>query len=356
MKPRFVIKTHKRIDRFGYFSLLVTRCLPDAYPTDSSAVAGRLTKLLEGTKDGIKVAAKFAVFMAQRFGFLSVDMRKPWRGDVLAGTQSYLNRQGSTDPSAYFDLTRIEKLLYCKYLLEADGAVVLDIAEKIGRDGEVRLTEMRATIDETFRSIVERYKDLEPMLHERFRLQELLRRMQVGQYDQGEVDHKIIPHMGFLEDLGLLCREAVADSDEVTWKGTRVNEVGAHQVILREIPNIEALERIIEEGRSMVSSATVLGLRFREYDRDRDSTTLEDVVLDCYQRMRDSTTGMVQMEALCDLAEAIMIVENAIAVAGQDVERTLLAYQKNHPYTLSFQVGFGGKDTLVVIREIKQKV
>ena len=355
MEPRLVIKTHKRIDRFGYFSLLVARCLPDVYPTDSRAVAGRLIELLEGTRDGIKVAAKFAVFMAQRFGFLSDDMRRPWRGVVLAGMQSYLNREDSTDPSVYFDLASIEKLLYCKYLFEADGAVVLGVAERIARDGEVRLSEMRATIDETFRSIYRTYKELEPMLHLRVRLQERLRRVQAGQYDQAEVDHKIMPHLGFMEDLGLVGRKAAADADEVIWTGNRINEVGAHQVILREIPNIEALERIIEEGRSMISSATVLGLRFRGYNRDGDKAILESVVLDCYRRMRDRTTGMLQMEALCDLAGAIMMIEHAIAVAGQDIERTLLAYQKNHPYTLSFQVGFGGKDTLVVIRDSERK-
>ena len=138
MEPRLIIKTHSEVSKPGLFSILISKC---SYADKSSypeVVSKRLYELYEENGQPFnKLAAKFVVIMAQRFGFLRKNMIWDWRGYVIHGALQYLNKAENENINLFLELTKLEKIIYLKYYLETDGAVILQLAKRIKEYNEI---------------------------------------------------------------------------------------------------------------------------------------------------------------------------------------------------------------------------
>ena len=115
MEPRLIIKTHSEVSKPGLFSILISKC---SYADKSSypeVVSKRLYELYEENGQPFnKLAAKFVVIMAQRFGFLRENMIWGWRGHVINGVLQYLNKTENENINLFLELTKLEKIIYLK--------------------------------------------------------------------------------------------------------------------------------------------------------------------------------------------------------------------------------------------------
>jgi hypothetical protein len=159
MEIRLQLKTHYQIAKPGIFSVLLSKCTSPSQSNYQEVISERLANIGFKKIALNKESAKFAVAMAQSFGFITSNMFWGWRGHAINILLEDTQREKIDD---FLDLTAAEKILFLKYYLEADGATILEICKKLSSKGKISRNELLSTdfIDQIFINIWETYRQL----------------------------------------------------------------------------------------------------------------------------------------------------------------------------------------------------
>ena len=140
MDPRFILRTHTGSLKPGNYSILISNCTSPDRRSSPESVARNLGIMLENnSKSSI---AKFTVNNAsgknRGFGFLLDNMLWTWKGHVINTALSVLKKVELEDTEPFLgELTLLERVLYLRYYLETEGALLLKLAHIIKNNKQI---------------------------------------------------------------------------------------------------------------------------------------------------------------------------------------------------------------------------
>jgi len=349
MEPRFLIKTHAQVCAPGIFSILICKCTyPDksAYP---DVVAGRLADIYKRQSRAFKAAAKFAVLMALRFGFLRDNMTWTWKGQVLNAVLQKVGKAANDDIESFeTDYSLPERLAFLRYYLETEGAIILQIAKRVAERGELKKKDLFQEIRSIFEEIYEGYLALHASSRGRKDLKDKVRRIKADSYNEGTLPHKVIPHIQPLVYLGVL--ERCGNGEEV-YRPVSLGELSTVEVLVQELKDFRVMETRFSSSDYFAVVSRLTSPNAVRYQESAHSLMLRNSLILGYSYMRSPTTGMVSIDSLLDWSCIDMLADHNIEVTRAQVQSYLDGQYKNCPSSLRFHVDYRGKPAYVILDE-----
>lgn len=351
-EPRLIIKTHSEVSKPGLFSIIISKC---SYADKSSypeVVSKRLYELYEENGQPFnKLAAKFVVIMAQRFGFLRENMIWDWRGHVINGMLQYLNKAENNDVDSFLELTKLEKIIYLKYYLETDGAVILQLAKRIQENGEVSKNELSQIIHLLFREIYEGYTELTNNFQKRIELKERIKKIpKEKSYDQNTVHHKVKPHIYALINLGILSSPEIRNGDEI-YKSVVYNKASAIELILQELKDFQTMEKRFANYEYFRIISKILNMESTNFIVEMHSNIFRKTILTGYSLLKENVTQMAHIDALVDWCCAKMLAEDNILIGQHSVCNFIEQMYREKPQSVRYHVDYRGRKSYVILSE-----
>lgn len=355
MKPRLILKTHSGVRRPGIFSVLVARCSSPTQPTDEETITRRLAAAfqnlsrdeLKGATLGERGAAFHAVWMArpQQLGLLTSNLFWAWRGHVV---RILTPCDAEADARAYLPLSRPEQIIYLKYYLEGDGAILIALARELIARGSLSEKELVHSdlLERVLKAIWDQYLNLSTNITERV---ELRHRIQRENYDPTTRRHKTYPHLVPLEDMGLLARHEADDGDTFT---AVVNDNRTPlQSLVEGFPTISDLETAITQGDHTTVIAEVMCKRYRQFSDQDDRHILMRTSLENYRKLRASGAPIYPLDAITDATYAQMLADRAVLVNRRHIDKLFRDLQAKHPQQVRFHVDRFGLPAYVIVAD-----
>jgi len=353
VEPRFIIKTHTEALRPGNYSVLIAKCtFPDkgAYP---ETVEKRLTQFFP-SKKGKEVSsiARYTVLTAtsknRGFGFLLDNMIWSWKGQVINTVLYYLGKKDSSDSSAFRDLADIESICYLRFFLETEGAIILKLAERFCKTGELSYEYLKDNIQDVFKEIYQEYIDIAPDFRARSRIKETFGEMKSKRYAEDTLPHKIKPHLQALADLRILSNEET--NGEFVFSPVSVGTTSSFSIIHSRLKNIQNMENMFLNHDYFPLIAEIYSLTPARYTENH-SDLLRETISYGYNVMRNGITRMADIDALIDWSCIKMLSEHNILIERQDVEDLFNRIRKEHPSNIQYHVDGKGRVAYLVFTE-----
>jgi hypothetical protein len=343
MEPRVIIKTHTGALRPGNFSILIGKC---TYPDKSAYPEAVIKRLQEWIKE--KSVAKFTVLLSttknRGFGFLRDNMIWSWKGYVINTVLSYIGKKESNDLDVFYELSLIEKICYLRYFLETEGAIILKLAERFQKMGEVSYSYLKNNIQDIFKEIFEEYMDIATDFRSRIKIREIYNSIKTKErYDESTLPHKIKPHLQALEDLGIIKKKN--DGEIYISVGESIS------VIINNFSNIQNMENIFDKYEYFSLIAKIYNLSYISYSYEAHNELLKETFSYGYQVMHDRATGMADIDALIDWCCIKMLSENNILIKKEDVEDFLNKIRTYHPSKIRYHLNGKGKISYLILSE-----
>jgi len=351
MEPRLIIKTHSEVSKPGLFSILISKC---SYADKSSypeVVSKRLYELYgENGQPFNKLAAKFVVIMAQRFGFLRKNMIWDWRGHVIHGALQYLNKAENENINLFLELTKLEKIIYLKYYLETDGAVILQLAKRIKEYNEINRDGLSKSIHLLFREIYEGYIAMSSNFQKRIELKERLKKIPQKGYDQKTVQHKVRPHIYPLIYLGILSNPEIKNGNEI-YKAAGYNKLSTIELLLQELNDFQIMEKRFDDYEYFSIISKVLNLKSINFSVELHSNILRKTIIKGYSLLKENVTRMAYIDALVDWCCAKMLSEDNILISNQSICNFIEQIWRERPQSVRYHVDYRGRKSYVILSE-----
>jgi hypothetical protein len=353
VEPRFIIKTHTEALRPGNYSALIAKCtFPDkgAYPEN---VEKRLTQLFP-SKKGKEVSsiARYTVLTStsknRGFGFLLDNMVWSWKGQVVNTVLHYLGKKDSDDSSAFSDLATIEDICYLRFFLETEGAIILKLAERFCKTGELSYKYLKDNIQDVFKEIYQEYIDIAPDFRTRIRIKETLRQMKAERYDETTLPHKIRPHLQALTDLRILSKEE--KNGEIIFSPLRVGTTSSLAIIHSRLKSIQNMENMFLNYDYFPLIAEIYHLTPAPYSENQRDL-LRDTISYGYNVMRNGITRMADIDALVEWSCIKMLSEHNVLVERRHIEDYFSRIRKEYPSRIQYHVDGKGRVAYLVINE-----
>ena len=350
MQARFIAKTHTEALRPGNYSILIAKCTyPDqgAYPEQ---VEKRLTEIISS-----KSVAKFTVLTAtsknRGFGFLRDNMIWSWKGYVIYTALKFLNKVSIEDPNVFFDLSRLEQVMFLRFFLETEGAMILKLAERAIQTGYIAYSFLKTDIQNIFAEIYNGYLDIAPDFRTRTRLRESQNQLKARneKYGSGTIAHKVKPHLQALVDLGVLELESI-DKDEV-YRMLDYNNVRPLEKFHEAIGNFSNLEEIVLKDEYYRVIAEAVNLNPVAYTRPIHEDLLKQSLIYGYVEMRNGVTGMADIESLMTWSRIHLLSEEKILASRSDIERFFGEMRREDPSSIRYHVDGKGNIAYMIISD-----
>ena len=351
-EPRLIIKTHSEVSKPGIFSIVISKCSYADKSSHPEIVSKRLYELYEENGQPFnKLAAKFVVIMAQRFGFLRENMIWDWRGHVINGALQYLNKAENENIDLFLELTKLEKIIYLKYYLETDGAVILQLAKRIKEYNEISRGDLSKSIHLLFREIYEGYIAISSNFQKRIELKERLKKIpkQKG-YDQKTVQHKVRAHIYPLIDLGILSNPEIKNGDEI-YKAAGHNKLSTIELLLQELNDFQMMEKRFDNYEYFQIMSKVLNLKSINFSVELHSNILRKTIIKGYFLLKENVTQMAYIDALVDWCCAKMLSEDNILIGKQSVCDFIEQTRRERPQSVRYHVDYRGRKSYVILSE-----
>ena len=231
-----------------------------------------------------------------------------WKGHVISMLTS---RGPDADTSSFLDLSLAEQLIYLKYYLEGDGAILIALArELVSRGGLTEDDLVRSDLlEQSLRSIWTAYSDLSTSITERVRLRERLRRQR---YDATTRRHKTYPHLLPLEDIGLLVRVRTNGRDE--FAPSVYDGRTPLQTIVDAFPTIGDMENSLDDNQHSSILADAIVPEHRPFSQQSDFNMLIQNTVECYQTMSRTGAMICPIDAISDVCFARMLSQQQVLV------------------------------------------
>ncbi len=346
MQPRFLIKTHGQVRNPRIFSLLVTSCTYPDRALRPERVAACLSDAVSHTGKPFRAAARFAVLMAKDLGFLNSNMAWAPNGYVL---HTVLAKCGKTEQQtkSVLDLpyTPHERIAFLRYYLEADGAILWAIMKRVDECDALPLNELSATLQDIVVDLYRQHLNQMHMSRHRERIKREASRLSMDRWSKGTIPHKMWPHVQPLIDLGILDL-----SESRALRSTNgVNGPVVHSFI-KQLDSLSVLETNFNQYRFFEIIANHLGTNSIPIDIELHGDELEQSLTEGYATMKNHTTGMVYVNALCDWVCIDLLASNAIVMERNDVRNYLRQIYRRQSGRIRFEVDFRGQPAFVVFQ------
>ena len=283
--------------------------------------------------------------MAQSMEFLTQNLFWDQKGYVVHLLTNAKSRPPGDD---YLNLSTVEKLIYLKYYLEADGGVILGLCKSLLERGELTRTELLSTplIDEIFIDVWESYRLLSTDLRQKVALREKVRKIRTNPYTRKTRIHKALAHVEPLVDLGLAVRNQTKTEVSFTpKKGMRSSPVAVLVECLGDIPN---LERLFSEDKQFLISSDIYELSCQPFSQAQLSEQLRELILKTYSLLQTSPSGLVPIFVISDVACSKMLADHRVLPGPDCIRDELEKMKRECPSDVHFHVDMHGRKDFVV--------
>lgn len=367
MEPRFIIKTHTRSLRPGNFSILISKCTYPDRSLPSETVSKRLAeflKILYKNNKETKLAQKEPTYrsvsantllVAQKryFGFLQDNMIWSWKGHVINAVLSCLGKDKILEDSVkcFFDLNKMEEILYLRYFLETDGALILEIAKKINEKGQISHSQLAQNIQDIFDKIDGEYSDIAIDFREKIRIKqrfkERRKQMKGERYEPSTLPHKVKPIIEALEDMGILVIKK--NKDEEFYESKTCNGISAIKSIVQELQNVQTMEKVFDEYQYFYVIGKIFNLTPTCYNQKSHNGLLWEALLDGYLRMKDKVYGLADIDALVDWCCIKMLSEDNVLVKKDNIVHFLDDMRRKDSSSIRYHVNGKGRIAYLIL-------
>lgn len=352
MQVRLVLRAHYQVSRPGIFSIIVLKCTSPTQSTYPETVAKKLLDLKPKPpkKNSFEQfivneeSVKFAVPMAQSFGFLTQNCFWDWRGHVISAL--VLERTKIDD---YLKLTLEEKVIFLKYYLEADGGAILELCKRLLQKKEITRDEFLKSniIDQVFIATWEAYKKQTTDLRERVELSTNIRELKAKPYTYKTRIHKALFHLVPLVDLDLISR--IEEQNEIRFLVKEQNGQCYMQNLVNELSTIEKMESRFSHCEFFDIIGKTYNLPFESYHEPLHFNSLIEELLELYKLVRSEPTQLASIPVMADIISTRFLVNRKIMIEKLQIEKALDTLKLNHPTDIHFHVDKYGKKSFVVI-------
>jgi hypothetical protein len=296
-----------------------------------------------------EAAAKFAVTIAQRnLKLLRSNTTWDWRGHTLAAILRKAGKGNETDAPGFNQLSLPERVLFAKYFLEADGALLCALTNTIARTGEATRDQLLDQFEDIITRIFDSYEQLATSFREKTqlknRLREAARRTKGDSRQRSTIVHKVLPHLQALVDLGLLVMSGDGSVFRpITYAGsTSIAPLAAYA------DRLDELEQLFGDNPYGLISSTY-ALNSTPISADTHWADLRQAILDAYHVLRDGTTGLAYIPAVVDWCCTVLLSETRELVSPAEVRRAIDLWYERDPTAVRFHVDFGGEKAYLIL-------
>ena len=371
--PRFIsghALPHYAASRPGLFTAIVKSC---SHPTRSASLESVAEKLLNLFK-GVPLVAlmqpgksskisnhelkgsvikldhagsKSVIGMAVKFGLLTENFFWSWKGHVINVTCEKEKSQNN-----YFELDFTEKIVYLKYYLEADGAMLLNLGQQILENPKGISTKdffEKPFIDVAFQTIIKSYLELTGDLARRTELRRKLGGLEAKNYKPYTRRHKLLPRLIPLEDLGLLTREITGEGE--TFLPLKQDKKIPLKILVCDLGNIETMEQRFKRDEYFNIIANTICDNVRVFHSDEHDALLFKEIAYAYRKLRDTGVAVYSLHAIKDIVCTRMLANHSIILGREYIIQLLQQLQKDRPYDVRFHVDRQGRSAYLIISE-----
>lgn len=356
---RLLLRVHYQVSRLGVFSLLLTKCTSPQNSNYPETVAKRLLALRSGHQDDSdfdsfqinRESAKFAVAMAQALGLITQNCVWDWRG---LATSRIVRDYSRNNVDQYLSLIPEERTIYFKYLLESDGAALLEIGRILLSWGPISrsdlLSPQNAIINTAFIQVWEAYRSLTTDMRLRMELATNIKEQKTKPYTYKTLVHKAQGHILPMVDLGLLGR-AKSETNEVQFTPVPVTNTSCLQNLVNALQDIETMEDRFSQDQYFEIYAETFGIKCQKFATDIHADILMNEIIAVYRELQPYSPSFVSIPAIADVISARMINRERILIQRPDVERALDRAKAEYSRDLHFHVDKGGRRTFLSISD-----
>ena len=346
MHPRLIFRTHYQVDEPAYIELLVRFCTSPVQSSYREVVEERLKREIQkrtGTEFNI-AASGYCVDLGITLGVINENGVWTDKGhlvDLVADT-SFPDKLTLTDG---------EKLLHLRLFLEADGAMLLEIAKYYQRHETLKHSEAIAArfIDDTFERILSEYLKTSGSTAERMELRADILKLTRGDYKPKTRKHKLLLHFQTLFRLGLVSR--AEDSTTIEYCVTN-SQRAQLQELLTQIPTSEQLEDRIANRELIAVAAAVLGFPGCQQQAElHNSELLSRNIARLYLHVKAHGTPLCSISTLAEAAQIQMLIEAQQFLKYEEVVAFLRMEQNAHPRDIAFHVDRMGRPAFIKFSE-----
>ncbi len=348
MEVRLQLKTHYQISKPGIFSVLLLKCTSADQSTYPEVISERLANVKFETIALNKESAKFAVVMAQSFGFITKNMFWSWKGRAINILLEESPREQLDD---YLDLTPAEKILYLKYYLEADGATILEICRRLRSRGKISRNELLSSdfIDQIFIDVWETYRQLSLDLTQKVRLRGNIQKLKSRPYTFKTRIHKALTHVVPLVDFDFIERRE--ERNEIIFVPKSSDSSSPMDKLTQELDTIETMEWRFSKFQHFEIIGNIYDLEPVGYDSDSHTDLLRENIIKTYIKARTEPSRMASIAVISDVISAKFLAKKGILIERPDIERELDRLKSNHSPDVHYHIDKGGEKAFIVLSD-----
>lgn len=348
MEIRLILKTHYQINKPGIFSILLRKCTSLNQSNYPETISNKLSSIHFESISLNKESAKFAVAMAQSFGFITKNMFWNWKGHTINLLLDETNREKSDD---FLKLTSAERLLYLKYYLEADGATILEISKWLCSKGIISRNELltKDYIDQIFIDIWSRYRELTDDLRQKTSLRQNIEKLRSKPYTFKTRIHKALAHIEPLVDFLLIDRKE--EKKGIFFVPKVANGILPIERLTREMNDIDAMEARFSRHQYFEIISHLYGMNPIGYDPEIHSGLLSKEIVKSYLKARIEPSNMASIATISDFISVRILQENGILIERLQIENELNKLKTNFDSDIRFHSDMSGKRAFVIFSD-----
>jgi len=331
---RLVLRTHLSASHPEHLVLLCCECMSQDAPGTDLSIQSRLFKVARPSLPIEKSAPTFYVEWAKALGLLTRNWSLTGKGKAIA----WLGKSICSSESG--DLPREVVALLLKYYLEADGALMLALAQQVVSGGYLDQAQFTRddSVERMIVSILNDYLSAEDNIRSRVFIKQQIRTVEKT-YKRETRPHKILPHLVPLCDFGLM-------SKEETPSGNRFVVTADQRA--RMLPFLAALRSIRDLELAIASNSLALLIGGLLSATDSISDTIGSVVAEAYEAVSEKTAGLAELTTLNDAVWA-WFVGHGILVDPRYIADYIEKKVHSMPRLMRFHVDRQGEIALIVI-------
>lgn len=347
MQPRLAFRTHYQVDEPAYMEFLIKLCTSGVQSTYTEVVARKLTQEIRARcKDFNEAAGRYAVDLARALGLITPNNAWTDKGFLV----DLIAEVNDGEPEEQLSLSLPEKLLHFRVFFEADGAAFLFLARYLTEHTSLPCpgTTVNSLVREMFIEILSDYLSATNNTADRVALREKIERLRRKEYRGNSGPHKLFVHAQTLYRIGLVARNNTTSRVYYLPGDSQDMEQGLGS-LLREVPNIFALEKAVTAHRLIEIAAYVLQIPYTLWNVGQREETLR-LLAQFYRRT--ALTG-VPLCFLSTLIEAIQItlLAKGILLTYDEALTLITEVQQKHPKEVRFHVDRRGRPAFVKISD-----
>lgn len=295
-----------------------------------------------------RAGATSVVQMAVRFGLLNSNYFWTWKGHTI----NIISNKKNTTAERFLNLDLAERIALMKYYLEADGAMLSILGERI-LEFPAGLTTKdlfdSRLVDDIFPTIVRSYLELTRDLGSRTQLRHDLTRLETQQYKPYTRKHKLLPRLIPLEDFDLLHRE-LGDKGEVFVMSKRDGEIPLKKLV-SELGTVGIMEERFARGDYFTIVANTLYDHVNLLSHNNSRRLLCNEIAYAYSRLRSTGIAVYPLNAIEDAVCTRLLANHTLLASPEQVREFLSQTREQRPNDIRFHVDRQGKPAYLILSD-----